>query len=124
MNKRVREEQNLTIQDNNTMKKNWDRRVGPTDLVPKVQDTHVPDGIVLSDSENESDSDMPPLTPRRHRKVTSRGSRQKPIRKVKTGINYKGMFALFSRQGNISDAITSAIIESDCAHLISSNIHG
>ena len=106
------------------MNKNWDRHVGPTDLVHKIQDTHVYDGIVLSDSENESNSEMPPLTPRRHSKVTSRGSRQRPSRKVKIGINYKGMFALFGKQANIRDAITSAIIESDCAHLSSLDING
>lgn len=124
VNRRVREEQNLTIQDNNTMNKNWERHVVPTDLVPKVQDTHVSDERVSSDSENESDSEGPPLTLRRHRKVTSRGNRQQPSWKAKTGINYRGMFALFRKQANISDAITSTIIESDCAHLRSLDLNG
>ena len=82
------------------------------------------DGIVLSESENESDSEMPPLTPRRHRKVTTRGSRQQLSRKVKTGINYKGMFALFGKHANISDVITSDILESNCAHLSSLDLDG
>ena len=96
----------------------------PTDLIPKVQYTHVPDGIVLSKSESESYSDIPPLTLRNHRKVISRGSRRQPSRKLKTGVNYKGMFVLFGKQANISDAIISAITESDCDHLSSLDLNG
>ena len=121
VNRRVREELNLTIQDNNTLHQNWKKNVNPTAVVPKVQ---VPDGIVLSESESESESDLPQLTPRRYRKTTSRGSRRQPSRKSKTGISYKGMFALFGQQADISEEITSAIVESDCAYLSTLDLNG
>ena len=82
-----------------------------------MQDTCVPYGIVLSESESELESELPPLTPRRRRKASSRGRRRKPSRESKKGINHKGVFALFGKKANMSEETTSSIVESECAYL-------
>ena len=105
------------------MHQNWDKKVSSTDLVSKLQDTYVPDGIVLSESASESESELPPFTPRRHRKAASRGSRRRPSRERKKGINYKDIFSLFVKQANTSKEIAYSIVESDCACLISLNLN-
>ena len=115
VNRRLREDQILIIQDNKNMRQNWDKNVISTDLGSKLQDVYACDEIVLSESESETESELPPLTPRRYRKAASRGSRRQPSRESKKGINYKGMFALFGEQANISEEIKYSIVESDCA---------
>ena len=68
-----------------------------------MQDAYAPDGIVLSKSEIESDSELPPLTSRHHRNLASRGRRRHPSRESKKGINYKGTFVLFCKQSSVSE---------------------
>ena len=105
------------------MNQDWNRHVGSTDPVHNIHDTHVPDGIVLSASESETESEPPPLIPRRQRKLKSTGSRRQPTRKSKTGFNYKCMFVLFAEQADISKESTSSIVGSDCAYLSSLDLH-
>ena len=85
VNRRVREEKNLTMQDNKNMHQNWHKIISSTDLVFTVEDAYSPDRIVLSESESESDYELLPLTLRRHMKLASRGSR-------------KSMFALIGKK--------------------------
>ena len=126
VNRRIREDQNLIIQNNKTMNQNWDKSIDSTDLESNVQDTCVPDQKALSDSESESESELPPLTPWSLNKSASRGNRRQPSHESKKGINYKGIFALFGKQTNISGEITSSIVDSNsaCLSALDSNVQG
>ena len=123
VNRTVREDQNITIQDKKATHQNWDKSVSSTDLLPKVQDSYTTDRIVISESESESDSVLPILTPQCHSKVASRGIRCQPSREINKGINHKGMFVLCGKQDIISEEIISAIFESDCVYLSSLNFN-
>ena len=49
---------------------------------------------------------------------------RQPSRESKKGINYKGRFALFGKQENINEEITSSIVESYCAYLSTFYLNG
>ena len=83
----------------------------------------VTDGMILSELESESDSEMPSLTPRRQRKFKSIGSRRQSSRRSKTRINYKGMFALSGKHTSINNETTYNMFELDCAHLNSLDLY-
>ena len=89
---------------------NWDKSVSSTDVVSIVKDTNASDGIVLSELVSKSYSEIVPFTPRRHMKVTSRGSRRQPSRESKNEINYKSMLAIFGKKASISKKIISSIV--------------
>ena len=66
--------------------------------------------LELSSSESEGKAEI--FSPRRTRK-----KRKEPVRKANSRINYKGIFAMFGSEANISPGSSYSIYESDTAFL-------
>ena len=80
--------------------------------------THVPvvEGVVLSDSDSESDADNTSFTPRRQQRNPP-SARKQPGWKLKKPINYQGIFAMFGQEADVSLKSTSKIYKADSVFL-------
>ena len=95
-------EQNISTQDHVAMEQAWNRNVTLSGAVNDAQKNNVPDGIVSSDSNSDSNLENKPFTPH-----------NQPPRKTKKAINYKGMFALFGQEADVNLSSTSKMYKAD-----------
>ena len=124
VHRRLRMEQEQSNQDRETMLKNWNNLTGSTDSAPLPHESQATEEVVASDSESDKDIDVTSFTPRYRRKDSASKIRRQPGRRTKQPINYKGMFALFSKQAEVSKETTSGIFDSDCSFLSTLDLKG
>ena len=104
--RRVRSEQMATEQELQQAEKDWTQQVYNSENEAEEGINQTPQ-LVLSGSESDGEAEM--FSPRRTRK----SKRIQPLRKTKTAINYKDMFAMFSSEADISPRSSSSIYQSD-----------
>ena len=100
------------------MHNNWSNLLDPTTTVLAHQTTEE------VDTESRNETDVPSLILRHRIKYSECKGIRETGRRAKQLINYKGMFALFSAQAQVSKEATSRIFESDCSFLSTLDIEG
>ena len=115
-------EQNNSTRDRAAMEQGWNQGVTPP--APAIG-THAPivEGVVLSESDSESDTDNTSFTPRRQQ-CKPPSIRKQPGRKLKKPINYQGMFAMFGQEAEVSLKSTSKIFKADSVFFSTLDLDG
>ena len=119
MNRRVRVEKDQLNQDITALNHAWNTQSKDAVGVPQLEE------VGASNSDSEQEAELPSFTPRHERSAnTPDNIRRQPGRRCKQRVNYKGMFALFSKGADASQEATSCILDNDSAFLSTLDLHG